>query len=197
MKRYLSRSTLIAAVIAYSLVLHACNTPKLVKLAERASSISAKLKPVIAPLIASGQLPANLTARVDQFHDVTIKLADAFRNQTGDAVELTATAIHLVETFINEDFVKIKDPGTRTFALAILAAADIALGEISDALSNGAAQQPAAARAARAAQPSAAITIAAFAKKPRLRCRDAKTGRFAKMDQCLQSPQTTVVERAN
>ena len=42
---------------------------------------------------------------------------------------------------------------------------------------------------------TAAETIKRFAKKPRLRCRDAKTGRFLKMEVCKKSPETTVVER--
>lgn len=195
MRSNLSRKVLaliLTSVIALNL---ACSTAQLVKLADRAGSVAVKLKPVIAPLVASGQLPADLPDRLDQFHDITGKLADAFRNQTGNAIELTATAIRLVETFINDDAVKIQDPGTRTLVLAILAGADIALGEISDSISGGAANHPAIARGIVAAHPEDSATVASFAKKPRLRCRDSKTGRFAKMEICEANPDTTTVER--
>lgn len=166
-----------------------------VSLAQKAGSIAVKLKPVIQPLVDSGQLPHDLPARVDQFKSITSAIATAFQGGTGDPLALTSTAINLLEQFINDDAVKIQNPGTRVVVLAILSVADIALGELSDDLKKEGSTQPIVAKAAKTAQPNDVRTIEEFAAKPRLRCRNASTGRFEKMSFCEAHPEASVVER--
>lgn len=196
MKLY--RRSLPALVICLALLSQAaqCDQPHLVKLADRASNSSLKFKPIFQSLCDNGNAAACLTVkRIDQFSADTKLLADALRNGTGDALGLASSAIGFLETLINQDAQLIKDPNTRTLALSFLAIADVALGEIADALSTSATAHPVIANNAKAANPAATATIAAFAKKPRLRCRDAKSGRFEKMEVCQAHPDTTVVER--
>jgi hypothetical protein len=103
-------------------------------------------------------------------------------------VEATAKAIAVFETIINQD-AQIIPAKQRTIVLAILAAADIALHEISNELVNqGKAHH-------YQGKGSAAETIRRFAQKPQFRCRSSVTGKFVKTAQCKSDPEHTEMVR--
>lgn len=193
---------LLVLLLTFSIVLGqlACNTAQLVKLADRVSTSTTKVEPVIQSLVDSGQVPAVVIEHLHRLRDDAKLLADSFRNGTGDALAITARAITFVELLINTDAKLIKDPNKRLLVLSFLAAADIALGEISDELSKKADEHPVLAESAVSSVPngpSDAATIKAFAKKPRMRARSAVTGRFVSLEYARQHPAETVIERVD
>lgn len=204
------RKTLISTLLSVVMVMSAtigivgtqtsCDPASLAKQASRVSSAVLKAKPVVQSLIDSGIIKSNgFIERIDQLVSDGNLLAEAFRNGGGDALETMSTSITLVETLINQDAQLIPLGDKKTIVLSFLAAADIALGEISDALSKDAAKSPLMAKARTATASSderaAAQVVSEFAKKPRMRARDSKTGRFVTLDYARQHPDTTTVER--
>lgn len=182
----------------------ACSTGSLVKNADRVGSALLEARPVFQSLIDGGVITndrgVKILARLTEGAADAKLLADAFRSgNNSDAVDISARLIDVMETLINQDAQLIRNPATRTTALAILAAADIALHVIADNLiktaqANARVFDYAMAWAAPQAKKSVEV-IREYAKKPKLRCRDARSGRFLKMEQCKAHPDTTVVER--
>lgn len=182
-------------VLASLLTMVACTPQSISANLLRASNVSSKIEPTIQNLVNNGQLPESWIKDLHLFRDTSKSASDAFRVGGSNRLELLATSINLLETLINRDAQLIKDATTRTWILAALAVADIALGEVSGDLKKEAAAHPMIVQAVQSDAPDASAAIEAFAVKPRLRCRSAKTGRFEKMSVCTEHPESTVVER--
>ena len=191
----------LCAALLFSQV--ACSSSSLIKNADRVATSLIQAQPVFQSLVDGGVIPyergVQIISRLTQGAADAKLLADAFRNgDNTSAIDTAAKLINVLETLISQDAQLIKNPAQRTTALAILAAADIALHVIADNLVQTAQAYPDLDRYITAFAPqskTAVETIKRFAKKPKLRCRDAKTGRFLKMEQCKAHPDTTVVER--
>lgn len=181
-----------------------CSSSSLARNADRVATALLQSQPIFQSLIDGGVIPgsrgAQIIARLTEGARDAKALADAFRSgNNADAVDTAARLINVFETIISQDTLLISNPAQRTTVLAILAAADIALHIIADNLIKTAQANARAFDLVMAWAPAqakqSAETIKRFAKKPKLRCRDAKTGRFLKMEQCKASPETTVIER--
>jgi hypothetical protein len=176
----------------------ACSPNSVVKMAERVGSSARAARPVVQSLIDQGVIGgggAQILSRLTQISADSSTLADAFRgNDLTGAVNITARTIQTLETLIGQD-AQLIPAKHRTIVLAILASADIALHEIADWLEEQGTIHSHHAMVRAAQQQPAAEVIKNFRKKPRLRCRDARTGRFLKMEKCKENPDTTVIER--
>lgn len=119
------------------------------------------------------------------------ELASAFKAKDN------ALALELTELLIN-DFARLRidvqglpDSRTRTYALALLAAGDVALHFIVDSF-----PQPTTTdvRKASPVQARQLHTIAVFKAQKHWRCRSSQTGRFEKMEYCVKHPDVSQVE---
>lgn len=195
------RTIAIALLLTFSLGTQmACDPKQLAKNADRGAKALTQTKPVIQSLIDGGAIPRDkgeqILERLDQGASTFTALAGAFRGgDNTSALDYTEKLVGTVNQLISTDVLLIHDQAKRTLVLAFLSAADIALGIISDNLSKEAAKHPAIARVARGSRPSGANAIEEYAKQPRLRARDSRTGRFVTMDYAKAHSDVTVIER--
>jgi len=189
----------LTAAIIFSSFTAACSPGDLARNADRVAGALTRAQPLFQQLIDGGVIPqasgAAIIGRLTQGAAAGKQLADAFRNNNAQgAVEQTAALIRTVEQIIDQDAKLIRQGPQRTAVLAILAAADIALGFISDQLVKTDRSHHALTQNVKANE-SSKDTIRRYAKKKRLRCRSSVTGRFEKMEVCKANPDTTVIER--
>jgi hypothetical protein len=121
-----------------------------------------------------------------------------------NALDRVADFIDAFES-ITADAELIKDQNTRTLVLVGMAVGSEALHELADQLKKDAVgsqdseagSRPAKARTAVAiaAESNGGRRMAAFAAKPRWRCRNSINGQFAQMTFCKEHPDTSTVER--
>ena len=93
---------------------------------------------------------------------------------------------------IDEDSKLIPAGRGRTLFLAGLMGVDVALAIVAASVP---APQLNHAQNANSESAAAVKTLKAYAKKPRLRARDAKTGKFVSVKYAKEHPDTTVIER--
>lgn len=199
------RRTSIALLLVCSLVFNAaCKRADVAKQAERIGSVAAKVQPLFQSLIDGGVIPestgAKVISRCQFVAENAPRLAQAIRaSNTTDVIALSAELIRVTETIISEDTLLIPAGPKRLTILTILVAADVALGIIADELVN-AEKLPQFAHVVAQAQKNQKAdveTIKKFQKKPRLRARDARTGRFVSLEYAKKNPETTVIERVH
>ena len=167
--------------------------------AERVGRVARQVQPLFQSLIDGQVIPADAGAEIikrTQFIVETApKLARAFRaNTTADIVTLSAELIRVAEQVIEQDTLLIPAGIERTTIMGVLVAGDIALGIIADNIVE-AGGLPQFAHVVQAAAKKDVETIKRYAKKPRYRARDAKTGKFVSLEYARKHPETTVIER--
>lgn len=202
-------SLLLSACLLVTMATSACSTEDLVRAAETTAGALADSRPAIQVLIDGGLIDstkgAAILKKVSDGADIATRLKTAFLNkETATPLQLTAELSKLIEGLIRDDLSGIKNDSRKTLALAIVAAADIAINQISRALEKKAREAPAAVKVALTAAASAdevsraesdLQVVAETAKRAVLRARDSKTGRFVSLDYAREHPDTTTVER--
>jgi hypothetical protein len=191
-----------ALLLIGALMVSACVTAKnVVKWSEKGSRYSAKAARIVQGYVDDGSLPdgGKLVTRLNQFSTDAKLLADAFRDGATNTVELAANLTTALDSILTTDINLIPAGAKRTAVMIALAIVDEVLHDIADSLiatANTFRHHAVFGRwVQETEQTKAAKVLKDFAKKPKLRCRDARTGRFLKMEQCKASPDTTVVER--
>lgn len=167
----------------------ACDKPALIKNARR---VSAALKEVAPILTVNGVSTARLNEAITTA-DGLIAALEGSGTDPATTLEIVSTLISQFNALVAQDVVRITNPATRTIVLVGLAVGNIALRNIADALAEEAANRPVTGGMGASAGRHAAV-IRAFRAKPKWRCRNASSGRFAKMDYCKQFPANSVVE---
>jgi hypothetical protein len=208
MKRILISLILVCSIVAGGLTQIGCDKQKtanaLVAGADVVADKCGEVRPLFQQYASLGLISQQDASRIDgqleRCQSDSKLLADAFRNgQNQSAVDIAGRVIDSFEALITNDVGLIKDPSKRTWTLALLSAADISLHFIASQMVKIAKNATAAQRFifswATQQTKDSADKIRAFAKKPKLRCRDAVSGRFRKMEQCKLHPESTVVER--
>jgi hypothetical protein len=191
-----------ASLLIGALLVSACVTAKnVVTWSEKASRYSSQAARIVQSYIDEGSAPggAKLVTHLNHFSADAQLLANAFRNGATNTVDLAANLTTALDAIVTTDINLIPAGAKRTAVMIALAVVDEVLHDIADSLmatANTFRHHALFSRFVQEAEKTkAAATLKNFAKKPRLRCRDAKTGRFMKMEQCKASPETTVVER--
>ncbi len=155
----------------------------------------------VVPILRANNIS---TTKLETGIDVGDRLVTAFENNnSADALALTAELISAFEE-AQLDFELISDGRVRTAVLIGLAVANIALRRLADLVDEGIA----ALKAYRISLPGvtafqdsavkskaeeAKAKIREFRKKKQWRCKNAKTGRFEKMEFCKANPEQSYV----
>jgi hypothetical protein len=182
--------------VAFNLACPKPSVNSLVRTAERVGTTAQRVAPVFQSLIDSGVIkPGFVIKRLNQVAVDAPLLADALRTSSSDAIEITARLTTFVRQLVDQDAQLIPAGPKRTLVLAILAAAEIALDEISDSFGKAAAANPITARAVKAGHATAAETIAAFKNRCALHARSSVTGRYVTITYAEAHPEETYVAR--
>lgn len=178
-----------------------CSTGNVVKWSEKSSRYSANAARIVQTYVDDGSCPncSTLVAGLNKFSTGADALATAFKAGGTNTVDLAANLTTALDNIIQHDILVIPAGWMRTAVLVALAIVDDALHDIAADLAAKAEtlrHHAVFGRFVQQAEKSkAAETLRKFAKKPRLRCRDAATGRFLKMERCKASPESTIIER--
>jgi hypothetical protein len=186
-----------------TLVFQGCapKAPKLATWSDKASRWSEKAANIIQGYVDDGSAPdaASLVKQLHSFSGDAKILGAAFRSGAANTIELAANVTSAFEQILQTDINLVPAGWRRTAVMVALSVVDEVLHDIADDLAATADALRHHVLFGRFVQQieksKAAEKLRAFAKKPRLRCRDAKTGKFLKMEQCKAHPETTVVER--
>lgn len=167
----------------------ACEKGTLVANAKRVSTALKEAAPI---LTINGVSTARLTETIATT-DALIAQLEGGGTNPATTLETVSTLISQFNALVAQDVVRITNPATRTIVLVGLAVGNIALRNIADALAEEVAKLPATGGMSAGMDHNAAV-IRTFRAKPKWRCRNASSGRFAKMDYCKQFPANSVVE---
>lgn len=192
--RTLTALALVALLVLCGAGFNSCNNAngqnQYAKYASTAVRVLKKAKPIY-------QANGLATDKLDRAIEIGEPLVAAFESgAAGNVVDQASAFITAFET-IAADAELIQNKTVRTVVLVSLAIADEALHELADSLIQTAALPQYAHLVQDAATKQKAEVIRKFAKKPRYRARDAKTGKFVTLDYARKHPDTTVIERVN
>lgn len=177
------RTALAALIIVMSVYQLACPRTRLVVYGRTTADALRET----SMILRSAQLS---TVRVDQAAEIADRLVAALTAKDNPtAIEQTTLLITAFQGIVIEVNL-IRHPATRTMVLVALAVANVALHHIAEALAVEGAKIPAAARG----RVVGTQVVEEFMRRPKWRCRSAKSGRFEKMSFCKANPDLSVVE---
>lgn len=193
MKTHVSRIATSLLLVAV-LVLAGCSRAQVASRADKVSFAA-------GAFAAAVQQYPGLAKKAEALSKDSGKLAEALRAGAANSVELAANLVDLIDDLEIDVVDAIPAGWKRTAVMVALAAVEDVLRDVANDLIAAAdtyrdSWNPLISSFVQQVEKSkSADTLRVFAKKPKLRCRDAKSGRFLKMEKCKESPETTVVER--
>lgn len=187
MKVFTPLQRILTVPLIVALLLCGCAGNGLAPYARTAVRVLKKAKPIYE---ANGLS----TEKLDKAIKIGEPLAAAFESGATNVVDQVSAFITAFDE-IASDAELIKDQSKRTVVLVVLAVADEALHELADSLIKAGSLPQFAHLVQDAKTKEKAEVIRSFAKKPRYRARDARTGKFVSLDYARQHPDTTVIER--
>lgn len=134
------------------------------------------------PLLVSVGLPADKINTAIEWGDKLVVALNNPDNTTSDPKKIAENLINAFEQVVLQTDI-IQDQQKKTLILAILGIANIALHNIVDDVTSN-----------PSARKAAGPVVLKFKQKTVWRCRNAKSGKWEKMEFCKANPATSVVE---
>lgn len=178
MRRQIVSVSLMFCLLYLSLGAGPCSKPNMLFWARESVSFLREAQ----PLLQSVGIPGDKIATAITWGDKLVVALEKPDTGTGDPKQIAQSLIKAFEEVILQTNI-IPDGPKKTLILAILGLANIALRHIANQVTS-----------TTAGRVAAGPEIIKFKNKPEWKCRNAKNGRWEKMEFCKKNPDISVVE---